>query len=71
MVDRILLAIALLAHTLLAAAFVLTDGPRGNRVIVTFSPEHGVHASDVPALALWVVGASALLALWARRRDVG
>ncbi|MDO9454939.1 hypothetical protein [Nocardioides sp.] len=66
MVDRILLATAVLAHCLLAAAFVLTDGPQSSRVILKLSTTHGVHASDVPINLIWTVGIAALAGLWYR-----
>ncbi|MFB9312342.1 hypothetical protein [Nocardioides plantarum] len=68
MVDRILMTIAIVTHTYLAAAFVLTDGPAGNPVILKLSTEHGVHESDVPALLVWAIGVAAVVALWIRAR---
>jgi hypothetical protein len=66
-VDRLLLATAIATHCLLAAAFVLTDGPQSSRVILRLTTEHGVHASDVPIILIWAVGTAALAALWLRR----
>ncbi len=67
MLDRLLLATAVATHCLLAAAFVLTDGPQSSRVILTLTSSHGVHASDVPIIFIWAVGIGALAALWVRR----
>jgi hypothetical protein len=67
-IDRALLAIAAAAHTYLAATFVLTDGPAASPVILRLTAQHGVHASDVPAILAWLVGVSAVAALWMRRR---
>ncbi|WP_148611795.1 hypothetical protein [Nocardioides rubriscoriae] len=67
MLDRLLLATAVVTHFLLAAAFVLTDGPESSPVILTLTNEHGVHASDLPIIAIWLVGTTALAALWVRR----
>ena len=67
-VDRILMATAIVTHTYLAAAFVLTDGPATSPVILKLSAEHGVHESDLPALLVWTIGVAAVVALWVRAR---
>ncbi len=68
MVDRLLIATAVVTHTLIALAFVLTDGPEGSPVVLKITSGHGVHESDLPILALWLVGVAACGALALRRR---
>ena len=63
MVDRLLIATAVLAHTAVALAFVLTDGPKGSPVVLKVTGGHGIHESDVPILVLWVLGVSACAGL--------
>lgn len=63
MVDRILIATAVVTHTLIALAFVLTDGPKDSPVVLKITSGHGVHESDLPILVLWVLGVSACAGL--------
>ena len=68
MVDRLLIVTAGIAHTAVALAFVLTDGPEGSPVVLKITSGPGVHESDLPILALWLVGVAACGALALRRR---
>lgn len=68
MLDRLLIAIIVLTHTLVALAFVVTDGPADSPVVLELTSAHGVHSSDVPIIVLWLVGVCACGALAWRRR---
>ena len=70
MVDRLLLATVVLTHSLVVAAFVLTDGPEDSPVVLKLGSGHGFHRSDVPVLLLWLAGMAACGALaWRHRPD--
>jgi hypothetical protein len=42
--------------TAFTAVLLLAKRPGMGRILFTVSEEHGIHAGDVPIVALWVVG---------------
>jgi hypothetical protein len=55
------LAIGLVLVVVATAMVIIEPFPHG-AVLLPLTHEHGIHAGDVPAIALYLVGA--LLALW-------
>jgi hypothetical protein len=55
---------------LTAFTFVLLVNrrPGVGRILVTLSPDHGIHVGDIPVAAAWVLGMVCLVVLW---RDDG
>jgi hypothetical protein len=60
--------LALMATLTLMLGWVMALPPRPGRlsVVLVGVGDHGVHASDVPALLAWAVGVSACGVLWRR-----
>ncbi len=38
------------------------------RILVTITEDHGIHAGDLPVVALWLLGTACVAILW---RDAG
>lgn len=67
MSDRLLLALAVAALSVLAFGLLAGHGPWAGPTLVAFGGHHGLNLGDLPVLAAWAVGVGACAVL-ARRR---
>lgn len=64
MLRRAALLLIVAASSWMALLLVTREGPWSGRVLMSFTPSHGLHVSDLPVVGVWAVVVAACGFLW-------